>query len=384
MSDEELKNTDTSDTSSDRGDRDRSDRGGERELSGGRRDRSREMLREEIERNFDSESRRAGGRKDFEPADRPARAAREATTDAKDRGQQTAVGGAGAAAQGAGQVDTTSAPKSWRADERAHYDQLPPEIKNAVHRREQEMERGVAELKQRYSEIDAALAPSMEVIRADGHTAGRAISQMFNWFNHLSRNPAEAFPQLVATIPGAREALLQQAQRQQQQAGAQAQQTNGGAQQFDPGVVQQYVDQRVGTLEQQMMDQQQARTNEILENWARGKKYYERVRVMMSQLLQPNQYGQSVIPLKNGSVDLDGAYTYACRLLPDVFAEVQAEERGAERKAQREQAEKARRSSGSLVPGAPGSGSSTSPKKRSGAKSVRDSINEAMLEIRDA
>ena len=35
---------------------------------------------------------------------------------------------------------------------------------------------------------------------------------------------------------------------------------------------------RVGALEQQMMDQQQARTNEILSGWAKDKPIIERVR----------------------------------------------------------------------------------------------------------
>ena len=98
----------------------RSSERGERTL-GGRRDRSREMLREEIERNFDNETRRTGGKpRDWEPEGRPAREAREATaerTEAKDREQETAATSAGAA------IDTSAAP----FDEWARHDAVDGE-----------------------------------------------------------------------------------------------------------------------------------------------------------------------------------------------------------------------------------------------------------------
>ena len=64
---------------------------------------------------------------------------RQATREPGTAGTAPGAGGTSAGAA----IDTSAAPKSWRADERAHYDQLPPEIKNAAHRREQEMAAGV-------------------------------------------------------------------------------------------------------------------------------------------------------------------------------------------------------------------------------------------------
>jgi hypothetical protein len=69
---------------------------------------------------------------------------------------------------------------------------------------------------------------------------------------------------------------------------------------------------------------------------------------------------------------------------PELSGQMVAEQVKAKLKAESERAQRARYTSSSLRPASPGSGSSTAPKKRSGAKSVRDSINEAMLEIRDA
>ena len=90
---------------------DRTDRGGERELSNGKRDRSREMLREELSRNLDDAARRSGRPRDWEPEGRPAREAREAAAPkAKDRDPATDAGVAAAAGTGAGAAPDISSP----------------------------------------------------------------------------------------------------------------------------------------------------------------------------------------------------------------------------------------------------------------------------------
>ena len=220
MSEENVDQTNS--TSTDRG-ADRSDRGEAQELSHGKRDRSREMLREELERNLDDATRRSGRPRDWEPEGRPAREAKSATDKAKDRDQSTSADGAAAPGAGAAAaIDTTSAPKSWRADEKHHYDRLPAEIKNAVHRREQEMQQGVDQLKSQYSDLDRALAPHMPVIKQFGHTPGQAVGRLFDWFSYLQKNPVEGFPAFVRSM-GAEKVFQQHLQQQQSQPQAQQQ-----------------------------------------------------------------------------------------------------------------------------------------------------------------
>ena len=368
------------DSAPDRGNErgDRPSRGDSSELSGGRRDRSRELLREELSRNLDDATRRSGRPRDWEPADRPARAAREATAEPGSAGASVSDAG-GTSAGGAAQIDTSTAPKSWRADERAHYDQLPPEIKNAVHRREVEMERGVAELKNNYAELDSALAPHLPVIKKFGHTPGAAVRQLFSWFTYLHQDPLRAFPDLVRSM-GAEKIFQQQLQQQQQQPQAQ----------LDP--FQQYaqsVEQRLNGFQQTIQQQQEAaqldRCNAVIAEFGKTHPHLDRVRVAMAAFLQPDQYGRSIVPLTpSGEINLQAAYDMACRADATIGEQMITERISAKTKAQREQAERARYSSSSLRPASPGSGSSTAPKKRVGGKSVRDSINEAMLEIRDA
>jgi hypothetical protein len=182
MSDEDLKvdnpavasdrGTDRSERSTERAER--AERGEAHELSGGKRDRSREMLRAELEASF-NEARGKDDRadkRDWEPAGRAARKAKDATAEkpGRDRDAAVAAGAPGTepgdAATGAETtVDTSAPPKSWRAEERAEYNRLPETIKNAVHRRENEMAKGVAELKQKYQAEDAAWAPHEPVLR---------------------------------------------------------------------------------------------------------------------------------------------------------------------------------------------------------------------------
>ena len=121
----------STDRSSDRG-------GGERELSNGKRDRSRDMLREELTRNLDDAARRSGRPRDWEPADRPAREAREAAAPkAKERDQLADAGGAAAPGTGAAAApDTSSPPTAWTADAKREWERLPPAVQAAVAKRE--------------------------------------------------------------------------------------------------------------------------------------------------------------------------------------------------------------------------------------------------------
>ena len=265
------------------------------------------MLREEIERNFDNETRRTGGKpRDWEPDGRPAREAKEAAAE-KPRTASNEPGTSGTApgTSADAAIDTSAPPTAWTSAAKKEWERLPPAVKAAVAKREIDASRGVEQLKQKYAQEDAAWAKHEPVLRAHGASRAAAIENLLGWHNALARDPVRFFPELIKSMgPEVGQALLrhaQQLQAQQGSGGAQAQQTNGGA--FDPRVVQQYVDQRVGTLENQMMEAQQARTNEILENWARGKKYYSRVRATMSDLLMPHPTtGRAIVPLKNGAV----------------------------------------------------------------------------------
>lgn len=301
----------------------------------------------------------------------------------------------------------TKAPDGWTKEAKAEWANVPAQVQAAVLKREADVAKGVQELQKKYTDIDQALQPRMEVIRRHGHTPAQAVNQLFAWFEALSANPGVAFPALansfkydLRTIPG----IIPQ----QQQAAPQAQQAQEPAKtQVDPATIPPAVETYVKTLEQKIAElqqgfstqigqlsssfqqQSQAKTEEILTNWAKDKPYFEDVRRMMAHLIASH----AVPPLPNGTADLDRAYDMAMYALPDVRGKVLADQQktqadaakakaNAEKAAQQAAADKARRASGSLSQGAPGN--PVAPQgKNTKKKTVRESIEEARAELAD-
>ena len=283
--DADLKNTDTaSDRGAERSSEDRGDGSERHDRSLDRnehRDRGR-SIRDELRASFDEAVERDERySKKSEPSGRAARAAKEATDKAKDRDPSTSADGAAAPGAGAAAApDISAPPKSWRNDEKRHYNSLPSEIKNAVHRREQEMQQGVDQLKSQYSDLDRALAPHMPVIKQFGHTPGQAVGRLFDWFSYLQKNPVEGFPALVRSM-GAEKIFQQHLQQQQSQPQAQ--------QQGDP--FQQYaasVEQRLNGFQQTIAQQEEARqeahANAVIDEFKKGHEHFETVRAQMATI----------------------------------------------------------------------------------------------------
>ena len=135
----------------------------------------------------------------------------------------------------------------------------------------------------------------------------------------------------------------------------------------------------------------EAKTQEILHNWSQGKPHFESVRGLMAQLIQ-----SGAVPLKNGNVDLDGAYDMALYANPEVRNQVLAAQQAesakqakvkadAERKVQQDQANKARRVAVGVSSSSPGAAPGTIAGRPvgKGRKSVRESILEAREALND-
>jgi hypothetical protein len=149
------------------------------------------------------------------------------------------------------------------------------------------------------------------------------------------------------------------------------------AQQFDPRPLIEYVDQKLGTFQQHVNSQQQQQVNDVLAKWPADKPHYERVRRMMGQLIQTG-----VVPLKDGSVDLDGAYEVAVRMDPELHNQIISERVAGDRRALSERAQKAKRAGVSMAPSSPGAGASAAAAKRPKGRSVRESLYDAIDEHR--
>ena len=377
----------------------------------------RSVLRQQLEKNVDTVRKAETQRKP--PQRSRARQEMEAAAQEPAQGQQPAQEPAQGQepaqepAQGQEPATELKAPEGWTKEAKAEWENLPPQVQAAVAKREVDMANGVNEIKKKYADIDGALQPRLDVIRRHGHTPAEAVNQLFAWFEAISANPQVAFPALaqsfkfdIRTIPGLAQAMQQYQQSAQQQPAQGQQQQPAQGQPGQPPVdmppaVQQYINslkqelqefkQGVGQNFQQLTNsfaqQSQAKTEEILMNWAKDKPYFEDVRRHMAHLISSG----AVPPMANGNADLDKAYDMAIFAIPDVRTKILADQQkaadnartakaAAERAAQQEQANKARRASGgSLTPGAPGN--LIAPGKPKKGKSVRESIMEAREEL---
>lgn len=364
-----------------------------------------QSLRQQLEKGFE-DGRRSdqGDRNDKGQFKRVRRNAGGAELDDKDQGRETG-----------GQVDQgqqqTQAPEAFSKEAKAEWANVPPNVQAAILKREQDTAKGVEELKGKYTELDKALQPHMEAIRKHGHTPAQAVGQLFAWFQALANNPKEAFPALAksfnfdpATVFGAQQPVQGQQGQQpqgQQQVSQQTQQAAGQAE--IPDSLKQYISsleenlkkmlnpitQEIGNMKTAYQRESEEKTNTILMNWAKDKPHFEEVRQHMGYLV-----GSGAVPLKDGKIDLDSAYDMAIHAVPTVRAKVlaaQAEKDRkeaaakveAERKAQAEQAAKARGAGISVNSGAPGAPGQPGQQRQRARKSVRETLKDAFEEARD-
>jgi hypothetical protein len=340
-------------------------------------------------------------------AKKPARAADEMRQEAEGTTPEPAEGEAPAGEAAApAEKPAAPAPTAWPKEAKEAWAALPEQVQKAVLKREVDTQKGVDELKNKYSEIDQAIAPHVEAIRRHGHTPAQAVNQMFAWFQALAGNPDVAFPALLRSFNFNPAKLVPQQQAQPAaQPGSQAQPQVGAdgkpvaqPEGIVPPAVQGYIDQmsqklaqlehaftqQIGQVQNTFQQQSEAKTQEVLMNWAKDKPHFEKVRVRMSQLI-----ASGAVPLKDGRVDLDGAYEQAVWSMPEVRTELQAAEKKAqadaaiaaaakEKAAQQAAADKARKTDVSLRPSAPGQ---TPVPARKKGRTVRESIMDARDEL---
>lgn len=367
-------------------------------------------LRQQLEKNFAAdrerdakETRERGDDGKFQRAkghkvgDRPPAEA-EPAPDAPAAPAEAVAGEAPQGEAPPAETPASAPPAGWADDAKAAWAALPPQVQAAVAKREQDMAKGVEDLKGRYADIDKAIAPHVEAIRRHGHTPAQAVNQLFSWFQALAANPGQAFPALAQSFGIDIRAFGQQQGQPQPDPAAPAagqpapdeqlspmmQRYIGGLQQ-ELGQLKQAFSEQIGGLQNTFAEQSQAKTEETLAVWAKDKPYFEEVRELMAHLIH-----SQAVPLKEGGkVDLDTAYDQAIWARPEVRQRILADQQKkqqdaakakaeAERKAQQEQAAKAARAGSSLGIGAPGAPAQPDKGKQTKGKSVRESINEAI------
>ena len=283
-------------------------------------------------------------------------------------------------------------PNGWTKEAKAIWNKLPDSVKESVAKREKEASDGFkkyGEATNRLKELDAVIAPRREAIQRFGVSEAQTVDRLFQWMDALTgANKVNSWLALGQNFGINVNELVNKAGSQQSPAvNSQQQAAPQGNQIPDP--IKQYVEGAMGSVSQYLNQQKQEAANGILSNWAKDKPHFQDVRKTMFALLNTG-----TIPLKDGNLDLDTAYDYACNANPEIRAELaSASAEAAEKKAaaNKEKAEAARiikvnaarRAGASIKPTAPtGGDKSRKPAKgNSQAISVRDSIRESISEL---
>jgi hypothetical protein len=345
-------------------------------------------IREELKRTI-ADAQKADEERNQQRTQKKSKEAKPAQAQGQQQEQQAAPKGGDVAP-----------PASLAKELHAEWANAPKAIQEAFIKREQDMQRGVNELKERYSKIDEALAPHSEALRQMNATPAEAVNRMFLWFKALANSPAQAFPGLAQSLGFDWNRLIQAATQ-----GGQQQQQDQGQQQQQQEVIPETVKNYIGQLEQriQQLDgrfsgiqndiqaSNMAKTQENLSLWSKDKEFFQEVRQDMAALIQAGL----IPPLQNGQVDLDTAYERAIHYNPEVRAKVLAKQQQANQEAQQQatsaattarqqQTQKARKAASSIPAAqAPGQVPTTPPKKPGQRTSVRESLKAAIAELRD-
>lgn len=293
------------------------------------------------------------------------------------------------------QAPIAAAPASLSKEVRSQWDKLDPLVRNEFLRREADSAKGVEQLKSRYQPYEDALAPVRDELKATGKTEAEGIRMLVDWRRGLSGPNKAHFFRLLAQAEGID--LSQLAPRPPGTA-PQQQQT----QQNDPrAILQPYLaplEQRLNGLQTEFQRRDMERVNSDISTFASGKPHFDKVRQAMG-VLMANGIATGSTPKEA----FDAAYERACRMDPEVFAAVQAEETAkrdaeatvaretaakkaaeAEEVRKRKEAEEVARARKAGVGPRGSSPTGTVANKANGTPSVRESLHSAVREVRAA
>jgi hypothetical protein len=231
------------------------------------------------------------------------------------------------------------------------------------------------------------------------------------WYDSLEQNPHEAFPTLINSykydpchqveryFPGAQaefEAMRFELARLKGEEGYRQWRQHVSNlyrdykardqqqwQQYNQAV-QRGVHQRLQPYVTQAQHDNWRRTHDYLNQWAADKPHFAKVRQKMGFLLSPDpQTGQAVVGLGDGKIDLDEAYNQAIWMDPQIRKQLIAEQQRAAR-AQREEQQRRLNAGSSISSSSPGSFTGRQKANGASGKSVRDSLYEAIDQLRGA
>lgn len=250
------------------------------------------------------------------------------------------------------------APASWSPAAKAGFDKLPPEVQQAVAKREQEIDHGLrrkSEEVKRYEPLEQIIAPRRALWAAQGMDEASAIKTLLAAQDLLERDPKQGL-EFLARSYGVSIASLSAQPHQGQPQQAQP------APDSHPEIV--ALKQQLQTLQAQVQTAQTAPLVSQIEAFQNdpANLYFENVRDDMAVLLNNGK-----------AADLKEAYEMACWMRPDIRPFLQSTQAPAV--ATQDKAAQARRAAVSVT-GSPGQ---TAIRKSNG--SIEDDIRAAFEEV---
>lgn len=291
-------------------------------------------------------------------------------------------------------VNTEKVPTSWNENAKKHWGSLPKDVVEATIKREKEISDGFAIIEnrkqdlERLTELDTVLAPRLEAIKRYGARPAQVIDRLFSWMEALS-DPAKKDKTIrdLARNYGINLSVAEPTNADDTNAD---QNQNTDQVQIEAHPAFQQLKNQFDTFVQQQEAQKVETAAKSVNDWAKDKPHFQKVRTVIAGLLQ-----SGAIPLKpDGSLDLDKAYQSACYADPEIRDILAKETKEKEDNAKKEAAaetekkrlaklNKAKQANLSIKPSAPTAAakSGSTGKLNGKVPSARDSIREAMAQL---
>lgn len=230
-------------------------------------------------------------------------------------------------------------PNTWRKEMQAEWQKLPPQVREEIHRREQNFLDGIRQYREPAAfgqAVGNELLPHLDTFRALGTTPVAAVREMVGTWAALQRGSAQERANILASI--AQNYGIDMASLANRDTAA-----SGGAPAFNPENAAlsqelQAVRQRLERFEQQQEAALAADANSEIERFQKDRPHFAEVRAEMAALL------------RSGAAEtLADAYDKAVWSVPAVRDKLLAEREAQQRKRDAEQAAAARKAAAANV-----------------------------------
>jgi hypothetical protein len=270
-------------------------------------------------------------------------------------------------------AERAEAPKSWKADMKATWDKLDPQVASYISQREQEMSRGVEQERERLApavQLYQTVQPFVDEIRQMGRDPQADLRDLLHTRRLLATGDEATKLQTIVNVAHAVGIPLQQMLQQSAALPAHLQHH------IDPAVMAAQNQARAAEFQlaqRQQMEQQQIQQQAIaqVEQFKASHPHVDELGPEMQRLLQAGL-----------ATDLDSAYSKALRLNDKLFQQTQTQQRSDAEKQRRAEADKAAKaakanavSTRSATPGSVAAATSGAPKGRRAA--LEASFDEA-------